>query len=117
MHVNVSCADGTLASWAPIASGRAYEGKINAIGDGSVSVLYAGGTATCTIGTGSPNRDGFGVGDYVLMGCSIPAGQLVLLRHLTGDSGASGATGATGAVGATGPRASTRPQRARSPPS
>ena len=29
MHVNVSCAGGTLASWAPIASGRAYQGKIS----------------------------------------------------------------------------------------
>jgi hypothetical protein len=102
MHVNVSCAGGTLVSWAPIASGRAYEGKITAISDGSISVLYPGGTATCTIGTGSPSRDGFAVGNYVLMGCSIPAGQLVLLRHLTGDSGASGAAGATGATGATG---------------
>jgi hypothetical protein len=100
MHINASCADGTLVSWAPVTSGRAYQGKITGIGDGTVSVLYAGGTATCTVGTATPSLDGFSVGDYVLMGCSIPAGQLVLLRHLddspSGDSGATGATGATG---------------------
>ena len=110
MHVNVSCAGGTLASWAPIASGRAYKGKISAISDASVSVLYAGGTATCTVGTGSPSRDGFAVGDYVLMGCSIPAGQLVLLRHLTGDSGGLRRHGSDRHA-----RASIRRPRARSP--
>ena len=55
---------------------------------------------------GSPSLDGFAKGDYVLMGCSIPAGQLVLLRHLDGDTG--GSSGATGATGATGPTTSTQ---------
>ena len=96
MHVKVSCAGGTLVAWAPVTSGRAYEGKIAAIGDTSVSVLYAGGTATCTVGTGSPSRDGFAVGDYVLMGCSIPAGQLVLLKHLDGAPGGGSGSGDSG---------------------
>jgi hypothetical protein len=102
MHVGVACAGGTLVSWAPVTSGRAYQGKIASIGDAGVIVLYAGGTAACTIGPSSPSLDGFAKGDYVLMGCSIPAGQLVLLKHLDVDSsGSTGATGATGTTGAT----------------
>ena len=85
-HVNVACAGGTLVSWAPVtanAPGRAYLGTLATIGTDSVSVDYAGGVATCTVGAGSPSLTGFSEGDQVLMGCSIPAGQLVLLRHST----------------------------------
>jgi hypothetical protein len=89
MHVSVTCAGGTLVSWAPPTTGRAYQGKISALGDTSVSVHYAGGTATCTVAAGSPSREGFAVGDYVLMGCSVATSQLVLLKHLDGDSGGS----------------------------
>jgi hypothetical protein len=89
MHISVSCAGGTLVSWAPVTAGRAYKGKLTALGDTSVTLLSEGGATTCTVAAGSPSRDGFALGDDVLMGCSVGTNQLVLLKHLDGDPGGS----------------------------
>ena len=103
-HVNVACANDILIAWAPVSTtggGRAYQGKVSAITDTAVSVLYTGGTATCTLTPTSPSIAGFAVGDYVLMGCTRDTGQLLLLKHWTntsggGDGGSGGTPGGSG---------------------
>jgi hypothetical protein len=98
-HVNVACANGILVAWAPVSTsggGRAYTGKISSITDTGVSVLYAGGTATCTLTPTSPSIAGFAVGDYVLMGCTRDTGQLLLLKHATDGGGTGSGSGGSG---------------------
>lgn len=100
-HIKVTCVNGVLTAWAPVAPpagrvGRTAAGTLSALDSSSLTVRSDDGDLTCTLGPSSPATASFKVGDRVKVGCV----DGVLVAIVNADGGGSGGGHVTrGALG------------------